>query len=100
MFRSLTPSMEHDREAWIALQNRYYHKHWRLWMRLMSRDGKSFSVKDRRFSAPEWTDRAYFFFLSKATLLNSEGRSEMVELLALDAVHRTTSEIYVLARAS
>jgi polyhydroxyalkanoate synthase subunit PhaC len=85
IFRSLTASLQNDREAWVKLQGDWYEKQWQLWMRFAANSGaRPQSCNDRRFHAQEWNDIAYFDFVRQRYLLNSEWLAEVVEHAGVD----------------
>ena len=85
IFRSLTASLQNDREAWVKLQGDWYEKQWQLWMRFAANGGaRPQSCNDRRFHAQEWNDLAYFDFVRQRYLLNSEWVAEVVEHAGVD----------------
>src|SRR5712664_1866498 len=71
-----------------AMQAAYYEKQSKLWSGLLA--GQSASLADpdpgdRRFSAKEWRDNAYYDYLKQSYLLASRYLEELVEGAELDA---------------
>ena len=70
-----------------AIQADYYEKQMRLWSALLA--GRSETVidaqgADRRFSAKEWRDNAYYDYLRQSYLLVSRYLEQLVEAAQLD----------------
>src|SRR6185436_6424723 len=68
-----------------AIQTEYYEKQMRLWSALLA--GRSENVvegTDRRFSAKEWRDNAYYDYLRQSYLLVSRYLEQLVEAAQLD----------------
>lgn len=85
IFRSLTAGLVRDKDMWMDLQTRWYEKHLQLWMQVTTQGAvPPQSCDDRRFHAREWSDLAYFDFLRRRYLLNSEWLAEVVEHAGLE----------------
>jgi polyhydroxyalkanoate synthase len=72
-----------------ALRNDYLQKAMRLWQDVMT--GKPLEIKDKRFSAPEWTANPMSAFSAASYLLNSEFLMAMAD--AVDAAGRDKQKI-------
>jgi polyhydroxyalkanoate synthase len=72
-----------------ALRNDYLQKAMRLWQDIMS--GKTPDIKDKRFSAPEWTANPMSAFSAASYLLNAEFLMAMAE--AVEAPSRDKHKI-------
>jgi polyhydroxyalkanoate synthase len=72
-----------------ALRNDYLQKAMRLWQDVMS--GKTPEIKDKRFSAPEWTANPMSAFSAASYLLNAEFLMAMAE--AVEAPSRDKHKI-------
>jgi polyhydroxyalkanoate synthase len=72
-----------------ALRNDYLQKAMRLWQDVMT--GKSLEIKDKRFSAPEWTANPMSAFSAASYLLNSEFLMAMAD--AVEAPGRDKQKI-------
>ncbi len=71
-----------------AMQAAYFEKQSRLWSALLAGQSASLAAPapgDRRFSAKEWRDNAYYDYLKQSYLLASRYLEELVEGVELDA---------------
>ena len=77
-------------EAIAGLQKEFAARHVALWQGMLQRGqgGAAAEVKDKRFSAPEWSDSPYFDYLRQAYLLNAEFLGRLAEAVPAEEASR------------
>ena len=73
-------------EAIAGLQKEFAARHVALWQDMLQRGqgGAAAEVKDKRFSAPEWSESPYFDYLRQAYLLNADFLGKLIEAVPMD----------------
>jgi polyhydroxyalkanoate synthase len=73
-------------EALASLQKEFAARHVALWQDMLQRGqgGAAAEVKDKRFSAPEWSESPYFDYLRQAYLLNAEFLGRLADAVPMD----------------
>ncbi len=73
-------------EALAGLQKEFAARHVALWQGMLQRGqgGAAAEVKDKRFSAPEWSESPYFDYLRQAYLLNAEFLGRLADAVPMD----------------
>ena len=73
-------------EAIAGLQKEFAARHVALWQDMLQRGqgGAAAEVKDKRFSAPEWSESPYFDYLRQAYLVNADFLDKLIEAVPVD----------------
>ena len=73
-------------EAIAGLQKEFAARHVALWQDMLQRGqgGAAAEVKDKRFSAPEWSESPYFDYLRQAYLVNADFLGKLIEAVPVD----------------
>ena len=73
-------------EAIAGLQKEFATRHVALWQDMLQRGqgGAAAEVKDKRFSAPEWSESPYFDYLRQAYLVNADFLDKLIEAVPVD----------------
>ena len=73
-------------EAIAGLQKEFAARHVALWQDMLQRGqgGAVAEVKDKRFSAPEWSESPYFDYLRQAYLVNADFLDKLIEAVPVD----------------
>ena len=89
------PGFNIDTEKLTQLQREHLEKHARLWNSIASRKADETpaepvvpaAVKDRRFTAPEWSSSPFYDYIRQAYVLNSQYLTAMADALPIADKH-------------